>query len=566
MSVSKAVENRGVFPILLKMMGVVFFILMAGFFVLYAIQDLAQEEMLYVGFGLVFLMACAIVFSVYYLVLFPVIALSRRIAEITESGDISRRINGAQNDVSGLLVSGLNRFSERFSEVIPKTTLAAQKVISASSDVVAGSRNIMQGAAVQVDAIESTLGSIREMNVNIQGIAGASKKLASSSKESMDAVYQMSSAVEDITKNTTFLGASVDEASVAILSMSSEIRKIDERVDNLLAEAESTSASMIEMDQSLKGTRMNIMEMVELAQEVNAHANMGRRKVEVTRDNIHGIKNYSRRVYEAVRNLEKQTGNIGRFLDVIDDMADQTNLLALNAEIIAAQEGEHGRSFSVVANEIKELAERTAASTHEIHEIIKALQSEARVAVETIESGSMQIDEGVAMSRSTQEALDKIYDSINRSTQRTSMIANTMEEQSNVVRHVGMAMLRVNEMVHDIAKATNEQNNKSEKIIEVAYRMKSITESLQGAMAPHEKGMKKVKEGAEVVSKMARDIAEETEDQDTQSGEIVRAIEQMKTVTYGTVETMGAVGNSVEALIKEARLLETDILNVRRGR
>ncbi len=549
-----------------KLFGMILFSLFAGFLLLYTLLDLGRQEFLFVGIVVLFLVASAILFSVYQIVLLPVTKIARRITEIVESGDLSERVNGISRNEIGAIAIGFNRFAERFSDVIPKTALAAQKVISASSDVMTGSRNIMQGVGVQVDAIETTSASIKGMNLNIQGMAESSRKLASSSKESTEAVYQMASAVEDIAKNTTFLGASVDEASMAILSMSSEIRKIDERVDNLLAEAESTSASMIEMDQSLKGTRANIMEMVELANEVNAHADLGRKKVELTRDNIHGIKTYSKGVYEAVRNLQKQTGNIGRFLDVIDDMADQTNLLAHNAEIIAAQEGEHGRSFSVVANEIKELSERTAASTHEIHEIIKALQSEARVAVETIEFGTGRIDEGVAMSKSAQEALDKIYESIHRSTQRTSMIANTMEEQSNVVRQVGTAMLRVNEMVHDIARATNEQNNKSEKIIEVAYRMKSITESLQGAMAPHSKGMKKVKEGAEVVSKMARDIAEETENQRGQSEEIIRAIEQMKSVTYGTVETMGAVGNSVEVLIKQAKRLEEDLANVKMNR
>jgi methyl-accepting chemotaxis protein len=345
--------------------------------------------------------------------------------------------------------------------------------------------------------------------------------------------------------------------------MSSEIQKIDKNVENLLIEAESTSASMIEMDQSLKGTRINILEMLELAHEVNDNADLGRKKVDLTRDGILRIKTDSKAAYEAVRTVERQTGNIGKFLDVIDDMADQTNLLALNAEIIAAQEGEHGRSFSVVANEIKELAERTAASTHEIHEIIRALQSQAKMAVEAIEIGHGRIDEGVSLSKLAQEALEKIYDSINRSTQRTTMVANTMEEQSRVVRQVGTSMMRVNERVHEIARATGEQDKKSEKIIEAAYRMKSITESLQEAILPHSKGMKKVKEVTEIVSKMAREIAEDTMEQKGKSEEIVRAIDQIKRVTRETVDTVEGVGNSVEDLIREAALLEKDISAVK---
>jgi methyl-accepting chemotaxis protein len=250
-----------------------------------------------------------------------------------------------------------------------------------------------------------------------------------------------------------------------------------------------------------------------------------------------------------VRTVERQTGNIGKFLDVIDDMADQTNLLALNAEIIAAQEGEHGRSFSVVANEIKELAERTAASTHEIHEIIRALQSQAKMAVKAIEVGNQRIDEGVSLSNSAQDALERIYDSINRSTQRTTMVASTMEEQSRVVRQVGTAMMRVNERVHEIAKSTNEQDKKSEKIIEAAYRMKSITESLQEAILPHSKGMKKVKEVTEMVSRMAKEIAEDTIKQKGKSEEIVRAIDQIRKVTRETIDTVEGVARIKKELL-----------------
>jgi len=556
------VKEKRIGRLLVQIGGVNFFILLVGFILFYFLFGPTDSGKVYVGLGVVFLLSSAITFSVYVMLLLPIQNLGKRLLEISE-GDLSGRCAPLGNSELGMIAGGFNRFAERLTGIIPEIFRAAQKVSATSSNLMVGSREIMQGAAIQIDAIEATSTCIGEMNARIFNMIDAANKLATSSKESANATSQMTSAVEDITKNTKFLSASVDETSTAILSMSSEIQKIDKNVENLLMEAESTSASMIQMDQSLKGTRINILEMVELAQEVSANADLGRKRVEGTRDGISRIKSDSKNVYEAVRTVERQTGNIGKFLDVIDDMADQTNLLALNAEIIAAQEGEHGRSFSVVANEIKELSERTAASTHEIHEIIRALQSQAKLAVEAIEIGNERIDEGVALSKSAQEALEKIYDSIDRSTQRTTMVANTMEEQSRVVRQVGTAMMRVNERVHEIAKATGEQDKKSERIIEAAYRMKSITESLQEAILPHSKGMKKVKEVAEIVSRMAREIAEDTLEQKGKSEEIARAVDQIKKVTRETVDTVESVGNSVEELIREAALLEKDISNVK---
>ncbi len=555
-------KEKKIGQLLIQIMGMLFFVLLFGFIFFYFLFGPASSDKIYVGLVVVVTLSFAITFSVYILVLRPLRMLGKRILEISD-GNLSGRFDAMGNNEIGLIAAGFNRFSERITAIMPEIFRAAQKVSETSSNIMVGSREIMQGAAIQVDAIEATSAYIGEMNVRILNMTDAANKLATSSKESANATYQMASAVEDITKNTQFLSASVDETSTAILSMSSEIQKIDKNVENLLIEAESTSASMIEMDQSLKGTRINILEMVELAQEVNNNADLGRNKVQITRDGILRIKSDSKNVYEAVRTVERQTGNISKFLDVIDDMADQTNLLALNAEIIAAQEGEHGRSFSVVANEIKELSERTAASTHEIHEIIRALQSQAKTAVEAIEIGNERIDEGVALSKLAQDALEKIYDSIDRSTQRTTMVAHSMEEQSRVVRQVGVAMMRVNERVHEIAKATGEQDKKSERIIEAAYRMKSITESLQEAILPHSKGMKKVKEVTEMVSKMAREIAEDTLTQKEKSEEIVRAVDQIRRVTRDTVETVEGVGNSVEDLIREAATLEKDISNVK---
>jgi len=550
------IKTKGT-PILFRLFGMTLFILLVGFLLIYALLGTPENDVFFAGLLVLLSMAVAITFSVYQAVFAPLRRLSYRIIEIA-GGDLSGRCDETAIDEIGIIAEGFNRFAGKMIALVPQSFSAIQNVSSTASKVMAGSREIMQGAATSVDTIESTAAHIDAMNANIQNLAATSSKLAALSRESTEAIHQMASAVENIDKNTTFLVASVDENATEILSMSSDIRKIDDSVGQLLTETESTSASMIEMDQSLQGTQINILEMAELAKEVNTNADFVRKKVELTQNSIRGIKDFSREIYEDVRDLEKQTGNIGRFLDVIDDMADQTNLLALNAEIIAAQEGEHGRSFSVVANEIKELAERTASSTQEIHEIIRALQSEARRSVEAIEMGDKRIDDCVQMSKSSQEALERIYDSIHRSTQRTTMVVNTIEEQSKVIRMVGTSMRGMDNMVRDVAKATSEQNRKSERIIESAYRMKSITESLEGAMVPHSKGMQKVRMAADGVWRMAREIAKETLNQKGQSEEIVRAMGQMKAVTRETVETVGMMGGSVEELIEQARILEKE--------
>jgi methyl-accepting chemotaxis protein len=130
-----------------------------------------------------------------------------------------------------------------------------------------------------------------------------------------------------------------------------------------------------------------------------------------------------------VRRLQRRTEDIGTILVVIDEVAEQTNLLALNAAIIAAQAGEHGKGFAVVAGEIKELAERTATSTKEIHDIIAALQVEGATAVQAIADGATRVEEGVRLSGTAKVALDRILESAKDSSRRIMQIAQETDQQ-----------------------------------------------------------------------------------------------------------------------------------------
>lgn len=525
-------------------------------------KDISEQKksLFIISTGTLFITGFLLKFSMSRLAMKPLIQVSERIQDIAGGeGDLTKRLEVKSSDEIGKLAGGFNLFAEKMSNLISQILTAAKNVSSTSSGVMEGSREIMQGAEIQINATEATSVSIEQMNSSIRSVAETSESLAQTSKESAGAIQQMTFAMDEISKNMTILNTSVEETASSILWMSSSVKKIDENVETLLGEAQATSSSMIEMDQSLKEMRDNIVQTVDLSHEVSINADTGKRTVEMTMDGMTRIKEYSTEVGEVIRNLQKQTENIGRFLNVIDEVAEQTNLLALNAAIIAAQAGEHGKGFSVVANEIKELADRTAASTHEIHEIIKALQSEGKMAVEAIDVGNTRVEEGVALSKSAHEALGKIVESISHSTQRITFVANTMEEQSKGVKQVTTSMERVNQMVHQIAKATNEQSKGSEQIIEATHRMKSITQGLQSVLQSHSKGMKKVTETVEEVSRLAQEIANATSDQKVQSEEIMHAIDQIKKVTHENVDTVGKVGFSVEELIQQAKHLEAEI-------
>ena len=102
-----------------------------------------------------------------------------------------------------------------------------------------------------------------------------------------------------------------------------------------------------------------------------------------------------RKTNDFVKKLGGRSDEIGKILNVIEDITDQTTLLALNAAILAAQAGEHGKGFSVVAEEIKDLAERTAFSTQEIGSLIQSVQQEVKGTVQAMGEGWKSVDDGL---------------------------------------------------------------------------------------------------------------------------------------------------------------------------
>src|SRR3989337_679349 len=154
------------------------------------------------------------------------------------------------------------------------------------------------------------------------------------------------------------------------------------------------SSSMGRMSAMVRDVEVNAGEGYRFADEVIKDAKAGMETVDSTIRGIVRIKDVTRESSEIISNLRGRIKQIGKILDVIRDVAEETNLLAINAAIIAAQSGEEGKSFSVVANEIKDLAERTSSSAKEVTEIIQAVETESERAGEVMGRGVASVEEG----------------------------------------------------------------------------------------------------------------------------------------------------------------------------
>jgi methyl-accepting chemotaxis protein len=295
------------------------------------------------------------------------------------AGDLLQNVRVRSKDELGMLGQGLNHMTIGLKGMIENVREAARRTAAIWGEVKGTSQEITGGSKGQAEAVEEVASSVNEMHFALKEMAGNVKDLYSNSETTSSSVIEMAASSEEVAKTIVQLSTAIEDTSTAIVQMSAAVRQIAENVEVLSSSAEDTAASATEISASVKEVESNAKESAALAEAVASDAKLlGMRSIEKTIEGMSRIESTARRTADVVNRLGERAENIGSILTVIEDITDQTGLLALNAAILAAQAGEHGKGFAVVAAEIRELANRTAASTREIGTLIASVQEESR--------------------------------------------------------------------------------------------------------------------------------------------------------------------------------------------
>jgi methyl-accepting chemotaxis protein len=484
------------------------------------------------------------------------------------AGDLTQNVLITSSDELGVVARSLARAIFGLRHLIGAVHDAVAALDQTADLIAAQSADISAGSTTQVHETDETSMAIEEMKTSVQGIADSVGTLATSTDESSASIIEVQATIEHVANNVETLSASVIETTASIQEMSASIGQVADNVQHLTHRAEEANAALNELERMIDKVSIGSQQTAALTGEVVTDAEQGALAVQLTIRGIDKIQETSKSVAEVITSLGQRAKEIGNILNVINDVTEETNLLALNAAIIAAQAGEHGRGFSVVADEIKDLAERTAASTSEIADLIQSVQDDAATAVLRTKTDLTTITEGVRLSGEAGNALREIQASVAKAITRSQEIAAAVSVQTQKSRQIMEFMDGVNALISQVAHATQEQKKSGAQIFEAAEIMKGITQQVKRATGEQTQGSRQITQSIEHISEITNFINTAQRDQLKSTDSVRIAVRRIQEVAdqnqtrvtnlTQSVDALKNLSHGLQELIDEFRLQKTN--------
>ncbi|HYL93020.1 MAG TPA: methyl-accepting chemotaxis protein [Alphaproteobacteria bacterium] len=414
----------------------------------------------------------------------PLAQLIEVSGQIGNSGDLDRNVEVVSDDEIGELGRTFNNMVQYLREM------------ASISEAIAGGDLSVE---IHPRSTRDTLGkAFREMTIGLRSLV---RNVRDSAAQVAGGSNQVASASDDSAKISVQAASAIDEVTSTMHEMSINVQNMVKSTQMQASNVSETSASIDEMVASIQRVADTAKVLLDISQRSRDEVHSGITTMEKATDGLSRINVAIGSSSEIITALGQRADDIGKIIEVIDDLAEQTNLLALNAAIEAARAGEHGLGFAVVADEVRKLAEKSAQSTREISDLIQSIQKEARKAVDNMEKSTVIVNEGISLGGDLSGALKKISNVVAEVYKFAQEIGAATNEQSHGSSQIAKATTRLNEITHEINSSVEEQASGAQAVVRAMEKMRELVQRSSS-------GSTELAASAEQMSKMSRSMLE----------------------------------------------------------
>ncbi len=398
-----------------------------------------------------------------------------------------------------------------------------------------------------------------EMGAAAKRVRDRAAAVREMSADGMMAVDDLARASEQLHAEAETLNRSVEGSTASMVQIHRTMAGVHRDLDEVSDASDRTFAFIVQVGRAMGSVRERIERSLERFQQMEAHAAQGRGSVDRVRGGIERIRHASERMVRSVQSLAEQSREIEGILEIITDVAEETGLLSLNAAILAAQAGEKGTAFGVVADQIRALARRTRDNATRIARLVEGVQAHIAEANRGIEENLEAVEEGLALGQQASEAIRRIEQVVSASVEEARGIAVSVLEQDEQARTMVDAAGRVNESLHRVAESIHRGMEEMEDVRGRVQGLGTLSEALREAAERQREMGRKMADLMHGVVGQVEDIQKLLDEQDKAAEELTEHLTAVVSSAGSTGESLQQIHAAVRRLVEEADGLRADV-------
>lgn len=347
---------------------------------------------------------------------------------------------------------------------------------------------------VPINAVVANIKEIAMGNLTIEDlkldskdeVGVLAKNLNTMSANVRDLITQVAASAEQLASSSEELTASADQQAQATNQVAEAIQQMAAGAEKQSSSIDATSSAIEQMSAAIQEVSASSSEVAEHASNTSLAAKDGQKVVGNAVSQMEKVGQATADVQVAVDQLEQGSKKIGEITSVISGIAEQTNLLALNAAIEAARAGEQGRGFAVVAEEVRKLAEQSKGAAQQITSLINDNQININSAVKAMQTGTVDVKDGIEVVTSVGETFAQIVGSVNNVVNQIQEVSTTVEEMANGSQLILVSINQIEAISKEnmgqsqsVSAATEEQGASSEQIASASQSLAKMAQDLQ---------------------------------------------------------------------------------------